>query len=48
MKGEIHALETNGTWELVPRPLKKHIVDCKLFLESRIIIMVQLIKTSLG
>lgn len=29
MKNEIHAMESNFTWELVPRPKDKHIVDCK-------------------
>ena len=29
MKLEIHALESNNTWELVPRPPNQHIVDCK-------------------
>lgn len=29
MKLEIHALETNDTWELVPRLTHKHIVDYK-------------------
>ena len=29
MKLEIHAMESTNTWELVPRPANKHIVDCK-------------------
>ena len=29
MKTELHALESNNTWELVPKPADKHIVDCK-------------------
>lgn len=29
MKLEIHALESNQTWELVPRPTNHHVVDCK-------------------
>lgn len=29
MKLEISAMESNNTWELVPRPQNTHIVDCK-------------------
>ncbi|XP_074356820.1 uncharacterized protein LOC141696596 [Apium graveolens] len=29
MKLELHALESNHTWELVPKPAHTHIVDCK-------------------
>ncbi|WOH04397.1 hypothetical protein DCAR_0623806 [Daucus carota subsp. sativus] len=29
MKTELHALESNNTWELVPKPEDQHIVDCK-------------------
>lgn len=29
MKVELNALENNQTWEIVPKPSDKHIVDCK-------------------
>ncbi|KAL8156529.1 hypothetical protein AgCh_001574 [Apium graveolens] len=29
MKIELNALESNNTWEIVPKPKNRHIVDCK-------------------
>lgn len=29
MKLELNALENNHTWEIFPKPVNKHIVDCK-------------------